>query len=296
MGASSGCRMLAMVVLVGVAACASGCVYKYPTLHYVPAAKLDTPPNSVRAFQCEAQLMDVDLFGIGVRHPIASDSKPIPMKDRDTTERSLGLAWEEGAGFLSVGMAVETTKFVLLHRPGYCTQVVEEWDFSFDPEWSPVQSVEEEEKALDEVFCACDDFPWMAGSSFHAVPWSLAAPSEPHRVIGSDSWNAQASTRNRDVSKGYQEWIRFAAGEYERLLNLARRLPTDQVLMPYDPDVKVVNVDGGQHEVSKRDNRPLARHQRAIQRLQWKIGWLREQSNVASGGVANAPMPSTGLR
>jgi hypothetical protein len=192
----------------------AGCMplgYAYPTISYVRPATVAAPRDEVRAFRVDVA-DDDNCIDIAEKDRYVLTALPLhPDGSFDAqTKVAVDYGWLLNCIALIYDSSTHHTLLVRLYRPGFHTIELESWQKNARMQWTTAPTLLEQEEALDALVSTWRTSPTRLQNQYTFQ--GFVPPREPivFRYL------APGSTSNQHRSA-----LRFAASEYERLLNEA---------------------------------------------------------------------------
>jgi len=278
-------RSLAWSALACGLVCCCGCIIvPIPHVNHIGPIGINAPRDEVRAFLLKGT-HDWCCFGYRDRGSSLKPVEPILLTDRlahasVTVDRATYIPAPDG-----FGQRLHTRSF-FLYRPGYRVFVAENGEGATAATWTPAETVEEQEAIVDSLLSLDGATPWdhvvrQDNLSPHVSPSSPAwifRPGEnqcvPAVVPEPDNEPAKPDRRTCRI-------MAFAAGEYQRILDLALQAPDGQLFLPDDCWPALLTPEERHQEYNRRIAEkylpPAERRRLIIKRLRAKVAFFRRQ-------------------
>jgi hypothetical protein len=205
--------------------------WAYPTAGFVPGISLDPAPQEVRAFRVDVK-DDSSTAAPGTTTPEENDRyvlSEITLRFGDWLcpqgKLAVDYGWLSSNGQPSREQSTHHVLLVRLYRSGYKTVEIPAWELAANPNWHPVSTLAEQEKAVDDLVStfARDDQARrrvQATSDGTYTKWHGAPPRDS---------SVFARLAPGSASKDHRAALLFAASEYD-LLSRARADDPDRAV------------------------------------------------------------------
>jgi hypothetical protein len=190
----------------------AGCMplgYAYPTVSYVRPASVGPVRDEVRAFRVDV-VNDTTCFDITEKDHYRLT--PMPLHRDGSFDPQIKVAvdygWLLNCLALNYTSSTHHTVLVRLYRPGYQTLELESWRKDERMHWTPAPAPQDREQAIDDLVSTWKTAPERLQNQ-HSFE-GFVPPRDPviFRYLAPGS-----------ISDEHGSALRFAAGEYERLLS-----------------------------------------------------------------------------
>jgi hypothetical protein len=190
----------------------TGCIpipYVYPTMDFVPPTQVGVPHDEVRAFRVDVRKEWGPCFAFQASR-IALAEVPCSATGRTSSQVqvSMGYGYLLPYGVLNYQFGTHPDLELRLYRPGCQTVRVDSWQRLEQVDWQQAATLQEQERAIDQLLFACDSRR------------ALAPPSESDGNVMSDWDGTPAALLPGSASRAHREALLFAGTEYERLAGL----------------------------------------------------------------------------
>jgi hypothetical protein len=186
----------------------AGCIpigYAYPTVSYIPATPVSAPTDEVHAFR-------VDVADDDNSPEFAEDDEYVlqrlPLEKDGRFDSQVKVSVDYGWFWNWIAYVYDEythhTLMVRLYRPGYHTIEIESWQKTGKVEWQPAKSLDEQEKAIDDLLST-----WTRSRMSTQHLYNQVGPPRDSSVFR----YLAAGT----ASDEHLQALQFAASEYERL-------------------------------------------------------------------------------
>jgi hypothetical protein len=183
--------------------------YAYPTVSYIRPARVGPARNEVKAFRVD--VVDDQNF-LNLEEKDRYILRPLPLHRDGSFDAQVKVdvdyGWIWNCVAMIAGSTTHHTMLVRLYRPGYHTLEVESWQKNGQMQWTEAPTLEEQEDAIDALVSTWNTTPDRVQNQYAFK--GFVPPHEPvvFRYLAPGS-----------ASPEHHAALRFAAGEYERLLN-----------------------------------------------------------------------------
>jgi hypothetical protein len=195
----------------------AGCMplgYAYPTISYVPAARVGAARDEVKAFRIDI-VDDDNCFEIKEQDRYVLTPLPLHRDGSYDPQMKFGLTygWMWNCIALTYGGSTERTVMVRLYRPGYRTLEVRSWQKDGPLQWTEAPMLEEQEEAIDDLVST-----WRTAGDHLQTRFAAQGFVPPREPIVFRSLAPGSAGGPHHCAT-----LRFAASEYERLLKDATK-------------------------------------------------------------------------
>jgi len=190
----------------------AGCMplgYAFPTVSYVRPASVGAARDEVRAFRVDVA-DDDNCFDIPEKDRYRL--KPLPLHRDGSFDPQMKIAvdygWLCNCVALIYGSSTHHTVLVRMYRPGYQTLELESWRKPGRMQWTPAPAPQDREQAIDDLVSTWNTAPGRLQNKYASEGFVPPRDSIIFRYLAPGS-----------TSHEHRSALRFAAGEYDRLLS-----------------------------------------------------------------------------